>query len=294
VVSEENRGYTTPISVLRLEDFFPILELALLEDAPHGDVTSDSIFPKDHQSKARLNARENGVLCGIGVLEALADKFKNDFSFELGCIDGSELFPGTMIAELQGSTRILFRLERILLNLLQYLSGIATTTSIIVRKYPNLKILDTRKTLPAYRKFAKYAIHTGGGWNHRIHLSDMAMIKDNHIAAIGSITNAVKSIRNSHPEVKIEIEIDRLDQLDEAISNAPNIILLDNFSLADTKVAVGIIRNLPDSKSILIEASGNITPDKLSALSDIGGIGVSMGYLTHTTKFLDIGLDMVN
>jgi nicotinate-nucleotide pyrophosphorylase (carboxylating) len=119
------------------------------------------------------------------------------------------------------------------------------------------------------------------------------MIKDNHIAAIGSITKAVDSIRSSYPKIGIEIEIDRLDQLEEAISNNPNIILLDNFSLRDTKSAVDIINSLSSNKSIMIEASGNITPDKLSALSEIGGIGVSMGYLTHTTKFLDIGLDMV-
>jgi len=290
---EENRGYTTPISVLEAGDFFPILDLALEEDAPMGDVTSDSIFPKDHQSKASLIARDAGILCGIGVLEALAFKFKNQFTFQIEVADGSELFPNRVIAEIHSNTRVLFRIERILLNLIQYLSGIASSTHAIVTQYPNLKILDTRKTLPAYRTLAKYAVHTGGGWNHRINLSDMAMIKDNHIAAIGSITKAVDSIRSSYPKIGIEIEIDRLDQLEEAISNNPNIILLDNFSLRDTKSAVDIINSLSSNKSIMIEASGNITPDKLSALSEIGGIGVSMGYLTHTTKFLDIGLDMV-
>lgn len=293
MVFDESRGYTTPISILGQEDFEAILNLALDEDAPKGDVTSESIFPLNHKSKAILKARESGVLCGIGVIAALSRKFPNQIRFHIHLEDGAELKPGTIIADLEGNTQILFRIERILLNLLQYLSGIASATSLLVHKYPNLKILDTRKTLPAYRKLAKYAVHTGGAWNHRIHLSDMAMIKDNHIEAIGSITKAVQSIRQAHPALKIEIEIDRLDQLQEAIANSPDVILLDNFTLEDTAKAVSLIRSSSDPKSILIEASGNITPDKLNALSEIGGIGVSMGYLTHTTRFLDIGLDMV-
>ncbi|MCG9873299.1 MAG: carboxylating nicotinate-nucleotide diphosphorylase [Leptospiraceae bacterium] len=293
MVFDENRGYTTPISILGLEDFDAILNLALAEDAPKGDVTSESIFPVSHSTKAILKARESGVLCGSGVIAALSRKFPNQIRFHIHLEDGAELKPGSIIADLEGNTQILFRIERILLNLLQYLSGIASATSLLVHKYPNLKILDTRKTLPAYRKLAKYAVYTGGAWNHRIHLSDMAMIKDNHIEAIGSITKAVEAIRQAQPDLKIEIEIDRMDQLQEAISNSPDVILLDNFTLEDTAKAVEVIRSSPATKSILVEASGNITPDKLNGLSEIGGIGVSMGYLTHTTRFLDIGLDMV-
>lgn len=287
---EKLRGYTTPISRISPEDFYPLVELAIEEDAPEGDITTESIFSGVARSRAVLVSRENGILAGICVLEAIQKFFPEPITVDVFMRDGAQLIPGKPIASIVGSTRTVLRIERILLNFLQYLSGIASKTHELVTRYPGLRILDTRKTLPGYRKLVKYAVHTGGGWNHRIHLSDMAMIKDNHIQSLGSITNAVASIRKSKPNIKIELEIDSLDQLDEALASLPEIVLLDNFSLEDTLIAVDRIRR--EAPSIIIEASGGITPEKLRDLERIGGIGVSMGYLTHTTRFLDIGLDM--
>jgi nicotinate-nucleotide pyrophosphorylase (carboxylating) len=183
------------------------------------------------------------------------------------------------------------RIERVLLNFLQYLSGIATEANKISKKYENrLLIFDTRKTLPGYRKLAKYAVYIGGACNHRQNLSDMGLIKDNHVAMSGSILEAVSKIRKNFPDRKIELEIDGLFQLDEALKASPDIIMLDNFSIEDTKIAVEKIKL--EKPNIRIECSGGITPEKLDALSNFGTIGVSMGYLTHTTRFLDLSLEI--
>lgn len=288
--NSEARAYTTPVSSLEPEDFYRLIEMALLEDVPAGDVTSDSLFSLEDRSKAFVTSREKGVLCGSIAIKALNEKTGNHLEVEMAMVDGDILEPGSRIAILTGPTRILLRLERILLNFIQYLSGISSQTYHLVQSYPNLHILDTRKTIPGYRKLVKYGVYVGGGWNHRINLSDMAMIKDNHISALGSIQKAVESVRVKNPETKVELEIDRLDQLEEALEASPDIILLDNFSISDMDTAIRMIRET--SPSIEIESSGGITPEKLKSLSKYGSIGVSMGYLTHTTRFLDIGLDM--
>ncbi|MCC5814146.1 MAG: carboxylating nicotinate-nucleotide diphosphorylase [Leptospira sp.] len=287
-----DRGYTTPISSINPQDFYPLLDIALLEDAPNGDVTTDSLFSAQDQSLANLVSRETGILCGMGVLDAINQRTGDHLSIQTFLLDGDSLSPGYTIATIKGPTYLLLRLERILLNFIQYLSGIASETNRLVASYPDLNILDTRKTVPGYRKLAKYAVFTGGGWNHRINLSDMAMIKDNHISALGSITKAVERVRSRNPDTKIELEIDNLQQLDEAINSNPDILLLDNFSIDDLEIAVKEIRNRKDS--ILIESSGGVTPEKLESMAKLKNIGVSMGYLTHTTRFLDIGLDMEN
>jgi nicotinate-nucleotide pyrophosphorylase (carboxylating) len=285
-----DRFYTSPVHQIFPEDFSQLLDIAIQEDCPTVDITTESIFQKGEIGKAHLNSRENGILCGISLLEAVSDRFPNEFSFQTYCNDGNELTKGMKIAELTGSLIVLLRMERIVLNFLQYLSGIASTTNSLVKKYPNLMILDTRKTLPGYRKLVKYAVYTGGGANHRLNLSDMGLIKDNHIAFCGSIKDSVSRIRNKFPDKKIELEIDDLNQLDEAIESNPNIIMLDNFSNSDTIIAIKKVSSKNDQ--IKIECSGGITPEKLEFLSKFEGIGVSMGYLTHTTKFLDLGLDI--
>ena len=183
----------------------------------------------------------------------------------------------------------LLKLERVVLNFLQYLSGIATETSRLVSNYPGLRILDTRKTLPGYRKLVKYAVYCGGGWNHRQNLSDMALIKDNHLS-VSSIVESVSKIRDRFPEKKIEVEVDNFTQLKEAISSTPDLIMLDNFQSDDIKKAVIMIREI--SPEIMIECSGSMTPEKLKNISDLKDIGVSMGYLTHTTRFLDLSLEI--
>lgn len=287
---ESIRGYTDPVVSISAKDFDALVDLAWMEDMPSGDITTDSLFEEKEFTKATLLSKDEGVLCGTAVIDCLLKKSDGLVQYSPILRDGAVLKKGSIIGELNGSLSMVLKMERILLNFLQYLSGISTNAYLVTREYPNLIILDTRKTLPGYRKLAKYAVHTGGGWNHRLNLSDMAMLKDNHIAKAGSIDKAVQLIKKLHPQKKIELEIDNLSQLDEAIRAKPNIILLDNFNLEDTKIAIeGIKRSAPD---IRIECSGGITPDKLKALSAFNDIGVSMGYLTHTVRFLDISLEI--
>jgi nicotinate-nucleotide pyrophosphorylase (carboxylating) len=286
----ETRGYTVPVASVSPEDFAALVDLAWQEDLPSGDVTTDSLFSLDEKTTATLLSKDDGVLCGTSVIECLLKKAENKVSYRAIKNDGADLKKGMEIGVLTGSLVMILKMERIMLNFIQYLSGIATNARNVTKQYPNLVILDTRKTLPGYRKLAKYAVHTGGGWNHRLNLSEMAMLKDNHIAKAGSIARAVSSLRSKHPDKIIELEIDNLIQLDEAIRAMPDIILLDNFNLEDTKVAITRLRN--EAPTVLIECSGGITPEKLAALSQYSGIGVSMGYLTHTVRFMDISLEI--
>ncbi|TGL58081.1 carboxylating nicotinate-nucleotide diphosphorylase [Leptospira ognonensis] len=287
---ESIRGYTEPVTKLTAGDFESLVQLAWAEDMPNGDITTDSLFNENEQAKATLLSKDEGVLCGTAVIDSLLQRVENQVIYHAVLMDGSKLSKGSVIGELSGSLAMILKMERIMLNFLQYLSGIATNAYLVTQEYPNLVILDTRKTLPGYRKLAKYAVHTGGGWNHRLNLSEMAMLKDNHIAKAGSIQSAVSMVRKLHPTRKIELEIDGLAQLDEAISASPDIILLDNFSLTDTREAILKLRNV--APLIKIECSGGITPDKLKALSEFSAVGVSMGYLTHTVRFLDISLEI--
>ncbi|MCW7467047.1 carboxylating nicotinate-nucleotide diphosphorylase [Leptospira levettii] len=285
-----NRGYTTPVTTITEKDFETLVQLALDEDLPAGDITTDTLFSQKETCTAILLAKEEGILCGLAVIPCLIQKTKASITWTKALDDGAILTKGTIIGELKGSLVDLLKMERILLNFIQYLSGIATNANRVAKEFPNLLILDTRKTLPGYRKLAKYAVYTGGGANHRLNLSEMAMLKDNHIAKAGSIQSAVQMVREKNPGKKIELEIDEIAQLNDAIASNPDIILLDNFSDVDTEKAIQILKET--APGIRIECSGGITPDKLRFLSKFDGIGVSMGYLTHTVKFLDISLDI--
>lgn len=286
-----DRFYTQPIDKLEAVDFRNLVQLALEEDKPEQDITSEAIFSPEQQATATLIAKESGILAGSIVLDELNRQTGNQFSYEIFKKEGGEFFSKDKILKLQGSLIVILRVERVLLNFLQYLSGIATEAHKISNKYKDrLMIFDTRKTLPGYRKLAKYAVYIGGACNHRQNLSDMGLIKDNHVAMSGSIQNAVDQIRTKFPNKKIELEIDGLFQLDDAIKAAPDIIMLDNFSIPDTIIAVGKIKK--EKPNIRIECSGGITPQKLDDLSRMGSIGVSMGYLTHTTRFLDLSLEI--
>ena len=286
-----DRFYTNPISKLTSSDFTQLVRLALEEDMPEKDITSESIFSKEQKANATLIAKEEGVLAGTIVIEELNKQTGNLFSYQVLKQDGEAFKPKETLLTLKGSLIVILRIERVLLNFLQYLSGIATEANKISKKYENrLMVFDTRKTLPGYRKLAKYAVYIGGACNHRQNLSDMGLIKDIHVAMSGSILEAVAKIRKNFPDRKVELEIDGLFQLDEALNASPDIILLDNFSIEDTKIAVNKIKL--EKPNIRIECSGGITPEKLDALSNIGTIGVSMGYLTHTTRFLDLSLEV--
>jgi nicotinate-nucleotide pyrophosphorylase (carboxylating) len=286
-----NRFYTSPISTLNSSDFTDLVRLALKEDMPDRDITSESIFSKEQKANATLIAKEAGVLAGSIVIEELNKQTGNQITYQIFKQDGESFNPKDILLTIEGSLIVILRIERVLLNFLQYLSGIATEANKISKKYENrLLIFDTRKTLPGYRKLAKYAVYIGGACNHRQNLSDMGLIKDNHVAMSGSILEAVAKIRKNFPNKKIELEIDGLFQLDEALKASPDIIMLDNFSIEDTKIAVEKIKL--EKPNIRIECSGGITPEKLDALSNFGTIGVSMGYLTHTTRFLDLSLEI--
>lgn len=262
------------------------------EDCPDQDITSVSLFSPGQKASANLNAREEGVLCGRGVAEVLSALSGGDLQFEFHFSDGDRFRKGDTIAEIKGSLLSLLRVERILLNFLQYLSGIASTTRTVVDRYGSkgIMILDTRKTLPGYRKLAKYAVYCGGGSNHRLDLSEMAMIKDNHLALFETAKIPVQKIRNDFPGRLVELEIDSLAQLEDALEAGPDVLMLDNFSIEDTRIAYRKAKE--KNPDIFIECSGGITPEKLDALAEFPGVGVSMGYLTHTTRFLDLGLDI--
>jgi len=286
-----DRFYTAPISNLTPSDFTDLVRLALTEDKPENDITSESIFSTEQKCTATLIAKEEGVLAGLAVIEELKSQTGNLFNYTIHKKDGDTFQNKDTLINLEGNLIVILRIERILLNFLQYLSGIATEANKISKKYENkLLIFDTRKTLPGYRKLTKYAVYLGGACNHRQNLSDMALIKDNHVAMSGSIKEAVSKVRKKFPNKKIELEIDGLHQLDEALIASPDIIMLDNFNIEDTKLAVEKIKL--EKPNIRIECSGGITPEKLDRLSKIGIIGVSMGYLTHTTRFLDLSLEI--
>jgi len=293
---KQNRfDYTTPVTTITREQCERLIRLAIEEDAPAGDPTSEAIFSAERSATARIIAKEEGVLCGGPLILHFAEIFAEMTGYDLTVSaqkeDGSRFRPGDLLCTVTGSLRGILRAERIILNFLQYLSGISTTVANAVAiGGERIHLLDTRKTLPGYRKLAKYAVHCGGGNNHRIDLSDMAMIKDNHIAAAGGIAGAVQKIRDYRPALPIEVEIDRLDQLEEALDSRPDVILLDNMDGATVIEAVKRIRKTANPPRI--EASGNLTPEKLKLLSEPGDLYASMGYLTHTTRFLDLSMEI--
>ncbi|RHX82988.1 carboxylating nicotinate-nucleotide diphosphorylase [Leptospira stimsonii] len=286
------RAYTHPISSVTYQDYETLVSLAWQEDCPDEDITAVSLFSPEKRARASLNAREPGILCGSGALEVLNVLSGDSIRYEFFKKDSEAFAKGDTLLKIEGSLIGILRIERILLNFLQYLSGISTRTGEVVSKYGKngLMILDTRKTLPGYRKLAKYAVYCGGGSNHRLNLSEMAVIKDNHLAMYSSAHEPVNTIKAKFPGRLVEVEIDSLSQLEDAITSGTDAILLDNFSLEDMKAAYTILKQ--KAPNIQVEFSGGITPEKLEALSNFTGAGASMGYLTHTTRFLDLGLDI--
>lgn len=297
--------YTSPVRNIIREDCETLLQLALAEDAPPGwpsaDPTTEAIFAADERARARLIPRESGVLCGIPVIGVLNDIFaeSQDSAKALKITprksDGDAFAPGETLLELEGPLRTLLRLERPILNILQYLSGIATTVAqTVTLAGPDVAVLDTRKTVPGYRRLAKYAVYCGGGTNHRIHLSDMAMIKDNHIAAAGGIVAAVEAVRRHSPDLPLNVEVDTLEQLAEVLPCQPEVVLLDNMRREQIEQALARIQahEAQGGRAPFVEVSGGWKPEELEQLRGLGRLGVSMGFLTHTTRFLDLSLDI--
>ncbi len=288
--------YTQPVVSIDPDEIRDLVRLALNEDTPAGDVTSEPIFPPDRHGRARIVARVPGVLCGTPAVACILSEDAHRSGRQVHAVwnvqDGSRFVAGDVLAEFTGAVVDLLRLERIILNFVQYLSGISSVTRRAVDLAGSgIAVLDTRKTLPGYRRLAKYAVYCGGGTNHRIHLSDMAMVKDNHIAAAGGLGPAAEKIRARHPRMRLELEVDTLAQLAEALDLAPDVVLLDNMRGATLEQAIALVRELPMEQRPFIEISGGIRPEDLPGLRPLAPLGVSLGFLTHTTAFLDLSME---
>jgi len=261
---------------------------ALQEDLGPGDVTTEATIRAESRSTAVLLAKQELVLAGLDVNREVFQHLDPDMKFEPFAKDGDRINAGTEIAKLAGNTRALLAGERVALNLLQHMSGIATLTARIVEKISELKadVLDTRKTLPGLRKLEKYAVRVGGGRNHRFGLYDGVLIKDNHIRAAGSISRAVESARKRvHHLLKIEVETKNLEEVHEALVANADIIMLDNMPIDTMREAVRLIAG-----RALVEASGNVTLETVRSIVETGVDFVSVGGLTHSAPAVDISM----
>jgi len=265
-----------------------LLARALQEDIGPGDVTSEATISPESASLAVMLAKQNLILAGLHVAQAVFYSLDQDIQFTTFAKDGDRVNPGTEIAKLSGNTRALLAGERVALNVLQHLSGVATLTARYVERVKGLKaqVLDTRKTLPGLRQLEKYAVSVGGGRNHRFGLYDGVLIKDNHIKASGSIAKAVEGVRKSaHHLLKIEVETKTLDEVCEAMVAQADIVMLDNMPIDMMHKAVTLIAG-----KALIEASGNITLDTIRAVAETGVDFISSGSITHSAPAADISM----
>jgi nicotinate-nucleotide pyrophosphorylase (carboxylating) len=270
-----------------------LINLALEEDLGRGDVTTQAVLPDSIYAKAKLVARSACTLAGIGIANAVFKRINPEMIIEERAKDGDVVLPGTIIATYQGEASAILAAERTALNFVQRLSGIATLvrTYVLAAHGTNLRITDTRKTTPGYRLLEKYAVRMGGASNHRFDLGSGVLIKDNHIAVAGGVGTAIERARGHVPHgMMIEVEVDSIAQFDEALATGVDIILLDNFSLADMELAVSRIRSLPHRP--LIEVSGGITLERIPALARTGVDIVSVGALTHSAPSVDLALDI--
>jgi nicotinate-nucleotide pyrophosphorylase (carboxylating) len=266
---------------------------ALAEDVGAGDITSISTIPEKTAARAKMVARENLVLAGINVARAAFEIISSGIKVEHICSDGQRLESGGILLTAEGSARAILTAERVALNFVQRLSGVATLTAQFVEaiKGTPAKILDTRKTTPGLRKLEKYAVTCGGGTNHRLGLFDMVLIKDNHLVALrdekpNAIEGAVRRARQFFPNVKVEVEADNLEQVQHAIEAGADFVLLDNMSLEELRAAV----KLADGR-VKTEASGGVTLKTVRGIAETGVDFISVGALTHSAKAVDIALD---
>jgi nicotinate-nucleotide pyrophosphorylase (carboxylating) len=270
----------------------PLVRAALMEDLGRaGDLTTDAIIAPRARAETVLAARQPGVVAGLDLARLAFQLVDPAITIDLARQDGSRLSPGETIATIRGPARGILTAERVALNFLCHLSGIATVTALTVESVSGTgaRITCTRKTLPGLRAIQKYAVRVGGGANHRFGLDDAVLIKDNHIVAAGGIAPAVTRVRAAVGHmVKIEVEIDLLGQLDEALDLGVDAVLLDNMSIDDLRRAVALV----DGRAIT-EASGRITPTTAPAVAATGVDLISAGWLTHSATALDIGLDFL-
>lgn len=273
------------------QPFEALVDAALREDLGSGlDATTVATIPANQIATAQFNARKSGVVAGLFAAQAVLEIAGNSaIKFDKQISEGSKVEAGQLIFEATGKVTDLLLAERTALNFLSRLSGIATISSIWVEavKGTNCVVRDTRKTTPGWREIEKFAVRMGGATNHRMNLSDAALIKDNHIAATGSIANAINDVRSKFPNLSIEVEIDHLDQMEEAIAGKVDLILLDNMSPDQCKLAVKQCAGRTK-----LEASGGITLENARDYAMSGVDFIAIGALTHSAAILDIGLDL--
>ena len=271
-----------------------VVEQALDEDLGQGDVTTEALIPDKLTGRGAIVVKEEGVLAGIGVAAMVFSRVDPSLELEELARDGQKVYPGDVVAAVDGKIASILRGERVALNFLQRLSGIASETAWYVAAVSSLKasILDTRKTTPGLRMLEKYAVRMGGGQNHRDSLGNGILIKDNHLAALASngigLAEAVKKTRHNVPNsLKIEVEVETVAQAQEAIESGADILLLDNMSIDDMRRVVELAQG-----RVITEASGGISLDTVRSVAETGVNCISIGALTHSVKVLDINLEM--
>jgi nicotinate-nucleotide pyrophosphorylase (carboxylating) len=272
-----------------------IIRRGLEEDLRYGpDITTSATVPAGAVATASMVPREPGVIAGIDIALLVLDEVLGAGGYEVldRVQDGARLQPGESLLTLRAETRGLLTAERTMLNLICHLSGIATTTAAWVDAVEgtHAKVRDTRKTLPGLRALQKYAVRVGGGVNHRMGLGDAALIKDNHVAAAGSVVDALRAVRDAAPGLPCEVEVDSLEQLDEVLVEKPELILLDNFPVWQTQMAVQ--RRDARAPAVLLESSGGLSLETAATYAATGVDFLAVGALTHSVRVLDIGLDM--
>lgn len=266
----------------------PLILSALREDISSEDVSTNSVMPAPCPGEVDLICKQDGIICGLQVFAAVFTLLDDSTSFEFFAEDGDEVKKGQLLARVHGDIRVLLSGERTALNYLQRMSGIASYTHSVAAllEGSGIKLLDTRKTTPNNRIFEKYSVKVGGGNNHRYNLSDGVMLKDNHIGAAGGVKQAVKMAKEYAPFVrKIEVEVENLDMVREAVEAGADIIMLDNMSHEDCAEAMKIINGKAE-----VEVSGNVTKENIARLADLGVDYISSGALTHSAPILDISL----
>lgn len=277
---------------LRKENVLPLIRMGLEEDFRDGpDVTATSTLDPDQTMTAHFTARQHGTVAGLQIIEWTMHELNPDIEVTFTASDGDRVEPGTRLATVEGNAIDIVGAERTALNLLTYASGIATRTRqwADAIAHTNAKVRDTRKTLPGYRALAKCAVLAGGGVNHRMSLSDAALIKDNHIAAAGGAAVAYRRVRDRFPAVPVETEVDTFEQLEEMLQLKPDLIMVDNFSPEGVRGAVEKRDALsPETK---LEASGGLTLENAGEYAETGVDYIAVGELTHSVRVLDIGLD---
>lgn len=275
-----------------------IIKQALKEDLVYGDITTNSLIPKEKKIEARIFSREDFVVCGINMAKQVFKALDKNAKIKLFYKDGDKVKALKTIIEIRAKARAILSAERVALNFLSHLSGVATLTANFVNKIKpyNTKILDTRKTLPGLRELEKYAVKCAGGLNHRFDLGDMVLIKDSHknvLAKDLGLQKLVKLAKEENKRKKIEIEVENLKEFKACLKERPDIIMLDNMTLSQIKKAVKVLKTLPEKTPIRLEASGNISLKNVHSIAKAGVDFISVGELTHSPRAIDLSLEII-